>query len=56
MRFYRDRQRRKVPMATLVGPKGCGPTSPSWVSLLLPMNEHYFDRRSYRPSPFGSQQ
>jgi hypothetical protein len=49
MRFRRDRRRTKIPTAAPVGPKGCGPTSPSWVSLLLPMNEHCVDRRSYRP-------
>jgi hypothetical protein len=49
MRFHRDRRRTKIPTAIPVGPKGCGPTSPFWVSLLLAMNELCFDRRSYRP-------
>ena len=41
MLIHHDDERRRDCPATPTGPKGCGGTGPSSLSLLLAMNEHW---------------
>jgi hypothetical protein len=41
MLIHHDDERRRDRPATPSGPKGCGGTGPSSLSLLLAMNEHW---------------